>query len=138
MIARFALEVAALLVRRDVSKDVELLVLRHENAVLRRQVKQVRYESADRMWLAALSRLLPRHCWAQVFGVSPDTLLRWHRRLIAHRWTYPHQVTPGRPSTPASIRRLGGDDGPAEPAMGAPPYSKRTGPAGSQDRVPDR
>ena len=49
MIARFVLEVAALLVRRDVSKDVELLVLRHQNAVLRRQVKQVRYEPADRM-----------------------------------------------------------------------------------------
>ena len=58
MIARFVLEVAAVLVRRDVSKDVELLVLRHENAVLRRQVKQVRYEPADRMWLAALSRLI--------------------------------------------------------------------------------
>ena len=106
MIARFALEVAALLVRRDVSKDVELLVLRHENAVLRRQVKQVRYEPADRMWLAALSRLIPRRCWAQVFGVSPDTLLRWHRRLAAWRWTYPRQAAPGRPSTPASIWRL--------------------------------
>ena len=106
MIARFVLEVAAVLVRRDVSKDVELLVLRHENAVLRRQVKRVRYEPADRVWLAALSRLIPRHRWAQVFGVSPDTLLRWHRRLAAWRWTYPRQAAPGRPSTPASIWRL--------------------------------
>src|SRR6266487_3721528 len=106
MIARFVLEVAAVLVRRDVSKDVELLVLRHENAVLRRQVKRVRYEAADRVWLAALSRLIPRRCWAQVFGVSPDTLLRWHRRLAAWRWTYPCQAAPGRPSTPAPVWRL--------------------------------
>lgn len=63
MIARFVLEVAAVLMRREVSKDVELLVLRHENAVLRRQVKRVRYEAADRVWLAALSRLIPRHRW---------------------------------------------------------------------------
>jgi len=105
-IARFVLEVAAVLMRREVTKDVELLVLRHENAVLRRQVKRVRYEPADRVWLAALSRLLPRHCWAQVFCVSPDTLSRWHRRLVARRWTYPHQATPGRPPTPAAIRRL--------------------------------
>jgi len=106
MIARFVLEVAAVLVRRDVSKDVELLVLRHENAVLRRQVKRVRYEPADRVRLAALSRLIPRRCWAQVFGVSPDTLMQWHRRLVAWRWTYPRQAAPGRPSTPASIWRL--------------------------------
>ena len=106
MIARFVLEVAAVLVRCEVSKDVELLVLRHENAVLRRQVKRVRYEPADRMWLAALSRLILRRCWAQVFGVSPDTLLRWHRRLVAWRWTYPRQAAPGRPSTPAAIWRL--------------------------------
>ena len=106
MIARFVLAVATVLMRRDVSKDVELLVLRHENAVLRRQVKRVRYEPADRMWLAALSRLIHRRCWAQVFGVSPDTLLRWHRRLVAWRWTYPRQAAPGRPSTPTPIWRL--------------------------------
>jgi putative transposase len=106
MIARFVLEVAAALMRREVSKDVELLVLRHENAVLRRQVKRVRYEAADRMWLAALSRLIPRHRWPQVFGVNPNTLLRWHRRLVAWRWTYPRGATPGRPPTPASVRRL--------------------------------
>jgi putative transposase len=74
MIARFVLEVAAVLMRCEVSKDVELLVLRHENAVLRRQVKRVRYEAADRMWLAALSQLIPRYRWPQVFGVRPDIL----------------------------------------------------------------
>jgi hypothetical protein len=71
MIARFILAAVVVLVRGDVSKDAELLVLRHENAVLRRQVKRARYEPADRMWLAALGRLIPRRRWAQVFGVTP-------------------------------------------------------------------
>jgi transposase len=106
MITRFVLAVVTILVRREVSKDVELLVLRHENAVLRRQVKRVRYQPADRVWLSALARLIPRHRWAEVFGVTPDTLLRWHRRLVAWKWTYPHRKTPGRPSTPTEIRRL--------------------------------
>jgi putative transposase len=92
--------------RREVSKDVELLVLRHENTVLRRQVKRVQYHPAGRVWLAALSRLIPRHRWEQVFGVGPGTLLRWHRRLVAWRWTYPHRTASGRPPTPTSIRRL--------------------------------
>jgi putative transposase len=106
MITRFVLAVVTVLVRREVSKDVELLVLRHENSVLRRQVKRVRYEPADRVWLSALARLVPRRRWAQVFGVTPDTLLRWHRRLVAWKWTYPRQAATGRPSTPVSVRRL--------------------------------
>jgi putative transposase len=106
MIARFVLEAATVLVRREASKDVELLVLRHENTVLRRQVKRMRYEPADRVWLTALSRLIPRHRWDEVFGVTPDTLLRWHRRLVAGRWTYPHRTASGRPPKPISIRRL--------------------------------
>jgi putative transposase len=61
----------AVLVRRDLSKDAELLVLRHENAVLRRQISRVRYAPADRVWLAALSRLLPCRRWTEVFPVTP-------------------------------------------------------------------
>jgi hypothetical protein len=65
----------ATVVRRDVSKDAELLVLRHENTVLRRHVTKVRYEPADRFWFAALSSLIPRRRWAEVFPISPATLL---------------------------------------------------------------
>jgi putative transposase len=93
MITRFVLVVVTILVRREVSKDAELLVLRHENAVLRRQVKRVRYKPVDRVWLSALARLIPRRRWAQVLGVTPDTLLRWHCRLVAWRWTYPRSGT---------------------------------------------
>src|SRR2546430_7955603 len=128
MIARFVLEVAAVLMRREVSKDVELLVLRHENAVLRRQVKRVRYEAADRVWLAALSRLIPRHSWPQVFGVSPDTLLRWHRRLGARGWAHPPGGTSGRPSTPAPVRRVVGVVARPDPPWGDPPIPSGPGP----------
>jgi transposase len=106
MITRLVLAVVTVVVRREVSKDVDLLVLRHENAVLRRHVKRVRYRPVDRIWLSALARLIPRRCWAQVFGVTPETLLRWHRRLVAWRWTYPRSAAPGRPSTQVSVTRL--------------------------------
>jgi putative transposase len=106
MITRLVLAVVTVVVRREVSKDAELLVLRHENAVLRRHVKRVRYQPTDRMWLAALARLIPRRRWTQIFGVSPETLLRWHRRLVAWRWTYPRSAAPSRPSTQASVMRL--------------------------------
>jgi hypothetical protein len=71
------------LARREVPKDAGVLVLRHENAVLRRRIGRVRYQPGGRLWLAALSRLVRRHRWAEVFAVSPATLLAWHRRLVA-------------------------------------------------------
>ncbi len=94
------------LARRRVSKDAELLVLRHENAVLRRQASRVRYEPADRLWLAALSRLIPRRRQGEVFGVTPATLLAWHRRLVTRSWDYTSRRRPGRPPTAAAIRKL--------------------------------
>src|SRR5689334_13695006 len=94
------------LARREVSKDAGLLVLRHENAVLRRQAGRVRYQPADRLWLAALSRLIPRRRWGAVFAVTPATLLTWHRRLVTRRWDDSSRRGPGRPPAPAMIRKL--------------------------------
>jgi putative transposase len=74
--------------------------------VLRRQVGRVRYQPGDRLWLAALSRLIPRHRWGEAFAVTPATLLAWHRRLVARRWDYTNRRCPGRRSTPAAIRKL--------------------------------
>ena len=72
---RRILSLAVLVFRGEGAKEAELLVLRHENAVLRRRAARVRYEPADRMWFAALARLLPRGRWTEVFPVTPATLL---------------------------------------------------------------
>jgi transposase InsO family protein len=106
LLVRCLLGCLTVLSRGQVSKDAELLVLRHENAVLRRQVGRVRYQPADRLWLAALSRPVPRRRWGEVFPVTPATLLAWHRRLVARKWDYASRQSPGRPSTAAAIRRL--------------------------------
>ncbi|HET9080015.1 MAG TPA: hypothetical protein VFO01_05815 [Trebonia sp.] len=95
------------LVRSDLSKDAELLVLRHENQVLRRQLPdRLRWNHADRLWLAALSRLVSRRRWLEVFPVTPATILRWHRDLIARKWDYTSRRKPGRPSTGTSVKAL--------------------------------
>ena len=93
----------ALLARSDASKDVEILVLRHEIAVLRRRVAQPKPDWADRAVIAALTRLLPRHLRLHRI-VTPGTLLAWHRRLIRKKWTSPN--TTGRPPVPEEIREL--------------------------------
>jgi hypothetical protein len=93
----------ALLARSSAAKDAELLVLRHEVAVLRRQVAPPRVDWADRAVLAGLARLLPRPAWRGLL-VQPATLLRWHRDLVRRRWSYPHQR--GRPSVAAELRTL--------------------------------
>jgi hypothetical protein len=90
-----SIQLLALLARGDAAKDLEILVLRHQLAVLRRQTSRLRLEPGDRALLAAVSRVLPRSRWS-CFFVTPDTLLRWHRRLVAGAWTYPHRHT-GRP-----------------------------------------
>jgi transposase len=94
--------------RRDTVKDAELFVLRHENAVLRPHLAgPVRYEPVDRLWLAALSSLIPRHRWRAVFPVTPGMLLGWHRRFIAAKWDYSSRRTrAGRPPTRATLRNL--------------------------------
>jgi putative transposase len=103
---RCLLGLIAVLVRRDLSKDAELLVLRHENSVLRRQIPRVRYTPDDRVWLAALSRLLPRRRWTEVFAVTPATMLAWHRRLVSRKWDYTGRRQPGRPPTATPIKNL--------------------------------
>ena len=80
--------------------------LRHENAVLRRQIDRIHYEPGDRLWLAALSRLVPRTRWGEVFPVTPATLLGWHRRLVTRKWDYASRRGPGRPPTAAAVRKL--------------------------------
>ena len=79
-------------------------MLRHELSILRRQVCQPRFEPHDRLLLAALSRVLPRPSW-HAFLVQPETLLHWHRRLLARRWTYPYRK-PGRPAIASEVRDL--------------------------------
>ena len=93
-----------LLARPRRSKELEILVLRHELAMLRRRVRRPKLTRADRALLAALSRSLPRVVWAG-FAVKPETLLRWHRQLVARRWTYTHRA-PGRPALESSLRAL--------------------------------
>src|SRR5215467_10244513 len=100
------LSLMVLVFRGDLAKDAELLVLRHENAVLRRQAGRVRYEPADRAWFAALARLVPRRRWAEVFPVTPATLLAWHRRLAARKYGTSKRRKPGRPPTVPGIARL--------------------------------
>jgi putative transposase len=94
----------ALLARSDAAKDVEVLVLRHEVAVLRRGNPRPTLSWVDRAFLSALSRLLPTGL-RRLRLVSPRTLLRWHARLVARRWTYPRRQ-PGRPPTRQPIRAL--------------------------------
>jgi putative transposase len=93
-----------LLARRDRSRELEILLLRHELAILRRQAGRLRFEPHDRLVLAALSRVAPRRSWS-AFPVRPETLLRWHRRLVARRWTYPHRRL-GRPPLGREVREL--------------------------------
>ena len=106
LLVRCLLGCLMVLTRHQISKDAELLVLRHENAVLRRQIGRVRYEPGDRLWLLALSRLVPRRRWGEVFPVTPATLLAWHQRLVARTWDYTSRRRPGRPTTAAAIRKL--------------------------------
>jgi putative transposase len=95
-----------LLTRRETSRDAGLLVLRHENAVLRRQAGRTLYEPADRLWLAALPRLIPRHQWRQVLAVTPATIPAWHRRLVTREQDHTSRRRPGRPATAAGTRQL--------------------------------
>jgi transposase InsO family protein len=100
---RCMLQLVLLRRRSDDFKELEIVVLRHQLSVLRRQARRPQLTSSDRVLLAAASRLLPRSSWRS-FLVTPATLLRWHRRLVARRWTY--QGRNGRPPIDSKIREL--------------------------------
>ena len=97
------LNLVVVLFRGDQAAAAEVLVLRHENAVLRRQVGRVRYEPADRAWFAALARIVSRRRWIGVFPVTPATLLAWHRRLAAGKYDTGGRRRPGRPRGPPRV-----------------------------------
>src|SRR5262252_8904214 len=102
---RRVLGLFVLVFRGDLAKYAELLVLRHENAMLRRHSGRIRYEPADRVWFAALAQLIPRKRWAGVFPVTPATLLAWHCLLAARKYDTSRGRKPGRPPAIRSIAR---------------------------------
>jgi putative transposase len=103
LLVRCLLQLVLLRPRSQDFKELEIIVLRHELAVLRRQTSQPQLTTTDRVFLAAASRLLPRSRWKS-FLVTPTTLLRWHGRLVARRWTYASRR--GRPPIGGEIREL--------------------------------
>ncbi|WP_176731892.1 integrase [Micromonospora rhizosphaerae] len=121
LLLRQVLQMLTQLARDGGAKGVEILVLRHQVAVLRRQVHRPNLEPADRVVLAALSRLLPHPQWAAFF-LTPATLLRWHRQLIARQWTYRTRGRAGRRWPSRSVTWC----------CGWPPRTLRGGTAGSK------
>jgi transposase InsO family protein len=104
LVLRQLLTLVAPNARSDHAAQIEILVLRHQLKVLRRQVKRPVYRRRDRALLAAASRILPKEHWG-AFLVRPETLLRWHRSLIARKWTRPHRP-PGRPAIDPEVTKL--------------------------------
>jgi putative transposase len=102
---RRLLELMLLRRRSEREKEIEILLMRHQLRVLERQVARPALTPADRALLAAFGRVLPRGAWKMSLFVTPATLMRWHRELVARRWTYPHR-RPGRPPTRAEVPAL--------------------------------
>src|SRR5262245_43711175 len=103
LVFRQVFQLLALSVRSNTFKDLEIVVLRHELAMLRRRTRRPSIRPIDRLLLTAASRLLPRARW-HAFLITPATLLRWHRRLVARRWTYGRRR--GRPPLRRDARVL--------------------------------
>jgi len=107
LVCRCLLQLVLLRRRSEAFKELEIVVLRHELSVLQRQAMRPQLTMADRVLLAAASRLLPRTNWRS-FMVTPATLLRWHRRLVTRRWTYGARCGRPRRSTRRSARWCSG------------------------------
>ena len=129
-----SIRLLALFARGDAAKELEILVLRHQLAVLRRQTPRPRLEPADRALLAAISRVLPRARWS-CFFVTPETLLRWHRRLVAGAWTYPHHQT-GRPPLDQQVQQLIVRLARENPRWGYQPSKANSSASASRSRPP--
>ena len=126
LLVRCLLRCLMVLARREVSKDAELLVLRHENAVLRRQISRVRYQPGDRLWLAALSKLVPWHRWSEVFAVNPRDAARL-APAARHPQMGLHQPTASRTAVHDSRDPQARDpNGNRQSGLGAPAH---TGPS---------
>jgi putative transposase len=134
LLMRWLFGLAVLVFRGDRAKDAELLVLRHENAVLRRNAGRVRYHPTDRAWFAVLTRFITRRRWAEVFPVTPATLLAWHRKPAARKYDTSTRRQPGRPATIRSIARLTIRLAHENPLLGLPAYSRRADQAGPDHR----
>ena len=119
------IELVLLCFRSSDAKEVEILVLRHELDILRRQQPRPRLEPRDRAWLSLLSRVLPRQRWS-AFLVRPETLLGWHRRMVRRHWTYPNTAK-GRPPVADDDPGLDRAPGRREPALGLPADQGRAG-----------
>ena len=105
-VVRLLPDLARLRGRSGAARDLELLILRHEVRVLRRRTTRIAWRSGDRLALTALSRCLSRVSW-QAFPVRPETLLRWHRELVGHKWAaFGRRRGPGRPPLQAASRAL--------------------------------
>gem|GEM_PF-1428122 len=120
-LVRLVISMLVLRGRTDRSKDAEILVLRHQLAVVHRQVPRPRFEATDRGFITALSRVVSRDRWS-ILLVKPDPILGWHRRLVANHWTYPH-----RPGRPINRRRDPPDRRTSrsrEPDVGLPPHPR--------------
>jgi hypothetical protein len=134
---RCVLQLVSLRPRSKDFKELEIVVLRHELSVLRRQTRRPQLTTTDRVFLAAASQLLPRSTWRS-FVVTPATLLRWHRRLVARRWTYSGRN--GRPpisgEMSALVLRLARENprwGSAARRRAARPRPRRFGDDGEED-----
>ena len=120
---QWILQLAVLRGRSNEFKDLEIIVLRHELAILRRRTRRPAMAWTDRLCLAAASRVLSRAQW-RAFIVTPATLLRWHRRLVAKRWTFARRV--GRPPIRGDIHAFGPPSGARESAVGVSRHRRRT------------